>query len=96
MAKKKALSDNQRTGIGFVVTALLAVIVYMSTIDDANRPPEYVYVILGGIAVVAQLAKDQLGVRDSSTSRVSKEVNPGLRQFREPADSQIPKTTSSV
>lgn len=83
MAKTKALSDNQRSVIGFIVTAVIGVALYMATLPEDQRPPAYVYAILGGVVVVAQLAKDQLGVRDASTARVSKETDPTISQSRQ-------------
>ena len=82
MAKTKALSDNQRSVIGFVVTAVIGVALYMATLPEDQRPPAYVYGILGGIVVVAQLAKDQLGVRDATTSAVAKKVDATYPQHR--------------
>jgi len=83
MAKTRALSDNQRSVIGFVVAAVIAVIIYMQTLPEDQRPPVFVYGILGGVVIVAQLAKDQLGVRDATTSAVSKTTNPSIEQHRE-------------
>lgn len=83
MARTKALSDSNRTVIGFVVTAIIAIAFYMQTLPEDQKPPAYVFGILGGIVVVAQLAKDYLGVRDASTSRVSKETDPTYPQYRE-------------
>jgi len=82
MAKSKALSDSNRTIIGFAVTAIIAVALYMATLPDDQRPPAYVYGILGGIVVVAQVAKDYLGVRDASTARVAKETDATIVQNR--------------
>lgn len=82
MAKTLALSDNHRSIVGFVVTALLAIIAYMATLPEDQRPPSYVYGILGAVAIVAQIAKDQLGVRDATTARVAKDTNPTLVQHR--------------
>jgi len=89
MAKTKALSDNQRSVLGFITMAVIGIALYMATLDEAVRPPAYVYAILGGIVVVAQLAKDQLGVRDSTTAAVSKTTNASLQQFRQPSSEQI-------
>jgi len=82
MAKRTALSDNQRSLIGFVVTAIIAVVAYMATLPDDQRPPAYVFGIMGGVVIVAQLAKDQLGVRDATTARVAKDTVPTLEQHR--------------
>lgn len=82
MAKTIAMSDNQRSIIGFVVTVLLAVVAYLATLPSDQRPPEYIFAVLGGVAVVAQIVKDQLGVRDASTARVAKEVDGGYPQYR--------------
>jgi len=89
MAKTRGLADTQRAPIGFVVTAIIAVALYMGTLPEDQRPPAFVYGILGGIVVVAQLAKDYLGVRDSTTSAVSKETIPTLNQHRRPSPEQL-------
>jgi Na+/glutamate symporter len=89
MAKQKALSDNQRSILGFVTMAIIAVSLYMATLPEDQRPPAFVYAILGGIVVVAQLAKDQLGVRDATTAAVSKTTDASLKQFRVPSKDQL-------
>lgn len=91
MAKNIALSDNQRTIVGFVVTAIIAVVAYMATLPDDQKPPSYIFGILGGVVIVAQLVKDQLGVRDATTARVAKEADSTLVQHRE-----VPKPTSTT
>ncbi len=72
---KKGLTDGQRTAIGFVTVALLAVIAYMATLSEPDRPPSYIYAILGGVAVVAQIAKDQLGIKEAAVSVKAKAVD---------------------
>lgn len=75
MAGKKGLTDSQRTGIGFAVTAVIAIALYMATLPEDQRPPEWVYGIFGGIVVIAQLAKDYLGVREVAVSVKAKAVD---------------------
>jgi hypothetical protein len=86
--------------IGFVVTAVIGVALYMATLPEDQRPPAFVYAILGGIVVVAQLAKDQLGVRDATTSAVSKvaekTASVGLKQYRKPSDDQVSVNPDTV
>jgi hypothetical protein len=91
MADVLALSDNQRTLIGIAFTILLTLNVSLAGLAAANQIaiPPWVYFALAVAAVVIQAIKDKLGVRDSTTARVSKEVMPTLGQNREiPAQSR--------
>jgi hypothetical protein len=77
------LSDNQRTWVGIVVTGVIAINVYVGTLSGADAPPRWVIVLLGGIAILANVFKDQLGIRDATTARKAKETDSTLKQYRQ-------------
>jgi hypothetical protein len=82
MAKTRGLSDNQRTVLGIIFGGIVAINVYMTTLPEEQRPPQTVFVILGGIIVLVTIVKDQLGIRDSTVSAVSKNTDPTYPTFR--------------
>jgi hypothetical protein len=82
MTRTLGLSDNQRTWIGIAVTGVIAINVYVGTLSGADVPPRWVIALLGGIAILANVFKDQLGIRDATTARVAKEYVPQFDQGR--------------
>ena len=91
MGSTFALSDNQ----GALITALFAVFFSVQAsiagLPDNEKPPAYVMTTLAIIASAALVIQRQLGVRDATTARVSKEVNPRLLQFRKASATQYPE-----
>jgi hypothetical protein len=77
------LSDNQRTWMGIVVTGVIAINVYVGTLSGGDAPPRWVIVFLGGIAILASVIKDRLGIRDATTARVARDTNSTLKQYRQ-------------
>jgi hypothetical protein len=82
MTATKGLSDNQRTVLGIIFGGIVAINVYMTTLPEEQRPPQMVFVVLGGIIVLVTIVKDQLGIRDASVSAVSKKTDPTYPTFR--------------
>lgn len=84
MADTLALSDNQRTLIGIAFTIVVTLNVSLAGLAAANQMavPPFVYFGLAIAAVAIQAVKDKLGVRDSTTSRASKETVPTIEQNR--------------
>lgn len=75
------LSDNQRVVFGIVIVGLITLATSVSVLPDTVIPKTAVIWI--GIAATLVTAIDRyLGVRDSTTSAVAKEVKADLPQFR--------------
>ena len=85
------LSDTQRTyveiGIG-ALAAAQAFIIANNFVGDVPVSPAAIWILALVIAVISPV-KAFLGVRDSSTSRVAKEVNADLSQHRKLGDDQL-------
>ena len=100
MAGRRGLTNNERSILGFIVMAVIGVALYMATLPDDQRPPAYVYAILGGVVVVANLAKDQLGVMESAIAVKAKAVDrkaPTSMKFGDLGKDDIaPKETAVV
>jgi hypothetical protein len=52
--------------------------------------PPYVYFALGITVIAIQALKDNLGIRDATTSFISKVTDPSLKQHRKPSAGQLP------
>jgi len=91
MGTTTGLADTTRTAVGIIVTALIAINASLAGLAATNQVtvPPYVYFALGIAVVVVQATKDQLGIRDSTTAKVSKTVDPQLHQERRPSASQL-------
>jgi len=91
MTSSLGLSDTQRTyleiGMGALASAQ-AFIIANNFIGDQPVSPAAIWILALVIAVIAPV-KAFLGVRDSSTSRVTKEVNADLSQHRKVGDDQL-------
>ena len=89
------LGDNQRTWIGIVFSGLLAVNGSLAGAAAANAVsvPPYVYMGLAVAAMIIYAIKDQLGVRDSTSSRIAKSVESTSTNTRDASDSVTPPTT---
>lgn len=77
------LSDNRRTVMGIVIYSLIALSAYVATQPGL----EMLIVPFAIAAIVAGIAKDQLGIRDATSSAIARAVNTESTNVRDTSDS---------